>query len=64
MTYAGWITGASATQYFIYSRGTFPTSPRLFMEAGRLAQEALELTPLLLSEEPRRKATANHPALL
>ena len=64
MTYAGLITGATAIQYFMYSPGVFPTSPRLVAEAGRLAQEVIELTPFLLSEEPRRKVTASDPAVL
>ena len=59
MTYAGLITGATAIQYFIYSPGIFPTSPRLTAEAGKLAQEVMEMTPFLLSEEPRRIATAS-----
>ena len=64
MTYAGLVTGATAIQYFIYSPGFFPTSPRLVSEASELAQEVMELTPFLLSEEPRRAATASSTGVL
>ena len=59
MTYAGLVTGATAIQYFIYQPGIFPASPRLTAEAGNLAREVMEMTPFLLSAEPRRVATAS-----
>ena len=59
MTYAGLVSGATATQYFIYSPGTFPTSPYLMDEAGKLALEVMEMTPFLLSEQPRHKVTSS-----
>jgi hypothetical protein len=64
MTYAGLISGATAILCWPYLPRVYPTSPRLWAEAGRLAQEVMELTPFLLSEEPRRRVTADNPAVL
>lgn len=64
MVYAAFVSGATGIHLWPYMPRTYPTSPRLLAEAGRLAQEAIELTPFLLSEEPRRQATASDAALL
>jgi len=58
MTYLALIHGATGVMYFINSprptvRYVSPNSPRLWNEYRGLALEAAELTPALLSAEPR-----------
>jgi hypothetical protein len=54
MTYLGLIGGATGVQYFIrHGLNGFPKSTSAWGECGRLALEATELTPALLSREAR-----------
>ena len=59
MTYAGLVSGVTGIFNWPYTPRFFPTSPRLMDEAGKLSQEVMEMTPFLLSEEPRRTAAAS-----
>jgi len=58
MTYLALIHGATGIQYFIRRPPVGnPTSPSLWSECRRLALEAAELAPALLSHEPRPEVT-------
>ena len=54
MTYLALIHNARGIQYFIRSpQVSFPKSPIMWAECGRLALQTAELTPFLASAEPR-----------
>lgn len=60
MTYLALIHGATGIQYFIRRPPIGnPVSPSLWSECRRLALEAQELTPALLSSEPAPPASAD-----
>lgn len=60
MTYLGVIGGATGVQYFIrHGLNGFPKSTSTWAECGRLALEVAELTPALLSREPRARVISS-----
>ncbi len=64
MTYLALIHGARGIQYFIRSpRISFPKSPIMWAKCGQLALETAELTPALLSPEPRPEVASSVPAV-
>jgi hypothetical protein len=64
MTYLGLIGGATGVQYFIrHGLNGFPKSSSLWAECGRLALEAAELTPALLSHEEQPAVASSLPAV-
>jgi len=64
MTYLALLHGARGVQYFIrWPRISFPKSPIMWGECGRLALETAELTPALLSHEPAPTVTCSSPAI-
>ncbi len=64
MSYLALIHGATGLQYFVRRPEVrFPKSPQAWSECSAVAFEAAEMTPALLSAEPRPKVTSSSPAV-
>ena len=64
MTYAGLLSGATCMQSFYQAPGNCPKSPYLWAETIMLVQEISEMTPFLLSEDPRRQVTGSSSGIM
>ncbi|MCP4642364.1 MAG: hypothetical protein GY851_18100 [bacterium] len=64
MTYCALINGSTGMQYFIrHGLNGFPKSTTAWAECGQLALETLEVTPAILSGEPRPKVKVSAPSV-
>ena len=63
MTWLGLIHGATGVQYFIWAPGEHPESPEAWDAAREMAAQCAQLSPALLSTEPRPRVTSSAPSV-